>query len=475
LVASGRAAEAQAIILKELNSQFGGSAQAAAGTYVGQINLLKINMDNLAQTVGMELLPGLTEVAAVLNLLLTWNDKVEGALEQHGDEVLKTATSYAEYRAELLRANEAAGRYRNEVVKTTGAGKFMAATTRAVIDETNILTEAEFNAARAADKMVAAWDAGDESLRRFVPVMQSSGKSMEEVYADIKTAAEESAKKQKEVLDSVTDYWGTVFGSGLGKSVEEFKTKQGDLRTEISSTRDKIKELEARSYLTTAQKAELDDLKTKLGDLQDQYRSEADAHRDRTAKIVFDLLVQKATIDGVITDSEYGFITRMGTALGIFDETMATVLSEGNLAWGEFNSGNVAAAEERLWNIQRTLNGMPTTHDWTLNIRVNGSIPPALGEVGLGGDSPVRITPGQEMVPVSGARAEGGPVSAGTAYVVGERGPEMFVPDTSGRIVPNGAGGDTYNFYVSNNAAAALAAAVVNDKRRQRRLEFMGG
>lgn len=36
-----------------------------------------------------------------------------------------------------------------------------------------------------------------------------------------------------------------------------------------------------------------------------------------------------------------------------------------------------------------------------------------------------------------GFRAEGGPVSAGRAYVVGERGPEMFVPRSSGGIVPN--------------------------------------
>jgi hypothetical protein len=35
-------------------------------------------------------------------------------------------------------------------------------------------------------------------------------------------------------------------------------------------------------------------------------------------------------------------------------------------------------------------------------------------------------------------RASGGPVSANTAYVVGERGPEVFVPDVAGTIIPNG-------------------------------------
>ena len=39
-----------------------------------------------------------------------------------------------------------------------------------------------------------------------------------------------------------------------------------------------------------------------------------------------------------------------------------------------------------------------------------------------------------------GGRAIGGPVTAGTPYIVGERGPEWFVPSNSGSIVPAGAG-----------------------------------
>ena len=41
-----------------------------------------------------------------------------------------------------------------------------------------------------------------------------------------------------------------------------------------------------------------------------------------------------------------------------------------------------------------------------------------------------------------GARADGGPVSPGKAYLVGERGPELFMPNTAGQIQPNGAGGN---------------------------------
>lgn len=38
-------------------------------------------------------------------------------------------------------------------------------------------------------------------------------------------------------------------------------------------------------------------------------------------------------------------------------------------------------------------------------------------------------------------RATGGPVTGGRAYMVGERGPEMFVPTSSGQVVANGGGG----------------------------------
>jgi phage-related minor tail protein len=44
----------------------------------------------------------------------------------------------------------------------------------------------------------------------------------------------------------------------------------------------------------------------------------------------------------------------------------------------------------------------------------------------------------EAILPVGGARAAGGPVEAGTSYLVGENGPETFVPSQSGTIVPNG-------------------------------------
>jgi hypothetical protein len=51
-----------------------------------------------------------------------------------------------------------------------------------------------------------------------------------------------------------------------------------------------------------------------------------------------------------------------------------------------------------------------------------------------------------------GGKAAGGPVNAGTTYLVGERGPELFTPSGSGSIIPNhrlGGGGGSINLTVN--------------------------
>jgi hypothetical protein len=52
-----------------------------------------------------------------------------------------------------------------------------------------------------------------------------------------------------------------------------------------------------------------------------------------------------------------------------------------------------------------------------------------------------------------GGRAAGGPVSGGTTYLVGEKGPELFTPNSSGAIIPNGAGGSGTTINLTVNGA----------------------
>ena len=63
-----------------------------------------------------------------------------------------------------------------------------------------------------------------------------------------------------------------------------------------------------------------------------------------------------------------------------------------------------------------------------------------------------------------GGRAAGGPVSAGTTYLVGENGPELFTSSTSGKIIPNGSmGGNTINITVNGALDSEGTARTIID------------
>ena len=61
--------------------------------------------------------------------------------------------------------------------------------------------------------------------------------------------------------------------------------------------------------------------------------------------------------------------------------------------------------------------------------------------------------------PFGGQRADGGVVNAGMTYLVGERGPELFTPRTSGMITPNAALAGAGGGRVVINYAAFISTA----------------
>jgi phage-related minor tail protein len=52
----------------------------------------------------------------------------------------------------------------------------------------------------------------------------------------------------------------------------------------------------------------------------------------------------------------------------------------------------------------------------------------------------------------------GGPVAAGRPYLIGEQGPELFMPSSSGTIIPNNALGSA----ASSGAMMASGGSIVN-------------
>jgi len=89
LVETGRKAEAQKLILKELGTEFGGSAEAAGGTFAGALAKLKNQFNNVQEAIG-----GFIAKAATpfINKLMDWFDSVggvEGVMTKLGDALKK--------------------------------------------------------------------------------------------------------------------------------------------------------------------------------------------------------------------------------------------------------------------------------------------------------------------------------------------------------------------------------------------------
>lgn len=89
LVESGHTMEAQKIILKELSTEFGGSAKAAGDTFAGKLNKLKVIVGNFTEEVGARLVPIIERFADIIGrtvpkalaIVKPWFDKVKEGVQ----------------------------------------------------------------------------------------------------------------------------------------------------------------------------------------------------------------------------------------------------------------------------------------------------------------------------------------------------------------------------------------------------------
>jgi phage-related minor tail protein len=150
-------------------------------------------------------------------------------------------------------------------------------------------------------------------------------------------------------------------------------------------------------------------------------RENATEHELANRKIILGLLERKLTADGVLDDRELQWLLDKGVAWGIYSQTVVD---------------ETARAIKEANNLVSAINAIPTSKSFTMFMNMNSS-------------NAVNVRPGS-------GRASGGPVSANSMYVVGEEGPELFVPNQSGTIIPNGGGAG------SGGGRGAASSIVVN-------------
>ncbi len=146
---------------------------------------------------------------------------------------------------------------------------------------------------------------------------------------------------------------------------------------------------------------------------------------------VYSLNLQDTMIKAGYTKDE---VKVMIEAMGLTPAQIKTV----------FESNQVAQEQELRKGLLATIFSVPT--DRTTNFHANTK--PAMDDIramiaALAAQTPVGTLIPSPYGPIPGTlefpagKARGGPVSGGTTYMVGERGPELFTPRNSGTIIPN--------------------------------------
>ena len=135
--------------------------------------------------------------------------------------------------------------------------------------------------------------------------------------------------------------------------------------------------------------------------------------RADTGAFARDVAEMRAQLDGPLSDG----ISRAGNVL---DQTLARAIRTGKFGFEDLKRTALAVMSEIAL------------------AAVRSGIQAALGGSGGrgGGTAGLAASLGQILGAVLGApgRATGGAVTPGRAYMVGERGPEVFVPTSSGRV-----------------------------------------
>lgn len=286
------------------------------------------------------------------------------------------------------------------------------------------VTDANHDGTVSADEFIQRQQDIGKGAQQLVDLISSQGavtRGWTQSVADV-------AKAQQGLTDARKAYNDAVKTGDRAKIAEAQATLQGALLA-LAGAQDGAREAAFKhAQMLIA-------LQTTAGD-KEKFNAAIDslkAMRD----VLTDPAEKKAIEDRI--DALIKFGIEAGKPIDLNDETIMASL------WRLKASG--AITEEQLKRLMGGPNG------WQLVVNT------APAENALRDFATAYKIPITEIAPnvrweIANARASGGPVAAGTPYLVGEQGPELFVPTANGSIVPKGQFG--------NRAGASSVASTVN-------------
>lgn len=340
-----------------------------------------------------------------IGTLLAMRDAVKAA----GGDMPALDKAIAKVRAETERATK---RNKEHAASTEDAAGKARGHKEAVKDGAWSLRDFGDAAKTAASETDYAAKSTEDNKNRLIE-LAAAAKEAESRIDDFYDAQHRGLKTQIDVEEAWDKYRDSLFTNGKSTDI---KTPGGRSNQEslIALTETMLEATKVERDRTAA-----------LGD--GTYATEAAIQKMQ----VYSLNLQDTMIKAGYTKDE---VKVMIEAMGLTPAQIKTV----------FESNQVAQEQELRKGLLATIFSVPT--DRTTNFHANTK--PAMDDIramiaALAAQTPVGTLIPSPYGPIPGTlefpagKARGGPVSGGTTYMVGERGPELFTPRSSGTIIPN--------------------------------------
>jgi len=238
------------------------------------------------------------------------------------------------------------------------------------------------------------------------------------------------------VIYDVKEGFKDIFGMFSSKKevIPVFAEEMKAAREETAEFRDVIKKTRLDAVMP---------LKTTLNDTWKEIRNVDDAWKDLIGSLETDVAIDnaKTSLDNLGTAAAQAFTTGSTEDIAAYREQLLKATTDiMNLA---LNMDDISSHQVKVLVDKGDLEGA---------LALIGQIK-AFQKTYAKVSDPFAAMAGAQGIDLSGLqfRANGGPVMSGGSYLVGERGPELFTPSSSGNITPNGAMGGGANITVNVN------------------------
>ena len=248
------------------------------------------------------------------------------------------------------------------------------------------------------------------------------------------------------VIYDVKEGFKDIFGMFSSKKevIPVFAEEMKAAREETAEFRDVIKQTRLDAVMP---------LKTTLNDTWKEIRNVDDAWKDLIGSLETDVAIDnaKTSLDNLGTAAAQAFTTGSTEDIAAYREQLLKATTDiMNLA---LDMDDISSHQVKVLVDKGDLEGA---------LALIGQIK-AFQKTYAKVSDPFAAMAGAAKIDLSGLqfRAAGGPVSAGGSYIVGERGPELFTPGTSGNITPNHAmGGANITVNVNGGDPNQVVAAI---------------